>query len=133
MEGRLALNGKDLLNKKERGKKHSVAWFDSKSSHSLPQLSLQQYFSQDVGYCTHQLQGKEKRSTIISALISHPCKSGDHGSRSAGSQNNGIRGWMTFCSCNGPASLFCLCRAGEEMGISSPDPSAGLKVRGEAP
>lgn len=50
-----------------------------------------------------------------------------------GSQNHGIRWWMSFFSCSGPASLFRLCRAGEEMGISSPDPSADLKVRGEAP
>lgn len=51
----------------------------------------------------------------------------------AGSQNHGVWWWTAFFNCSGPASLFGLCRAGEEMEISSPDPSAGPKVRGEAP
>lgn len=49
MEGRMALNGKDLLNKEERGKTSQLPGLTQTAVISLPQLSPQQDFSQNVG------------------------------------------------------------------------------------
>lgn len=49
MEGRMALNGKDLLNKEEKGKTGQLSGLTQLAVLSLPQPSLQQDFSHNLG------------------------------------------------------------------------------------